>query len=301
MACGTVYFGSKFGKAMEKGSVRYALGGACCIPNGGDGVWVAATDSRILAVRLEDGQCDEQVIIPYDLMPTKPAEFGNPVEVDGEKIIRTDKAKNGKVTQRIGEPIDGRFPNVSQVLHKIDTDYLRISIDPQLLSNLAEALGQHDRDEQAVELFIKPPKMSEHGALIPEHCGEQIAVKRGQRVGLIMPLAPGPEHKESVNDYNEMVGRFLRCWDLENGKESEALEDHDEEPETEEPVEDDLPVEIVEVETEAVTEAPDPETTEGGRDDAGDFEAPEYVDDDEEFEDEEDAVLTAEDLLAMLT
>lgn len=165
-------------------SSRYAMSGAMISPNGSDGVWVSATDGRVAAVlkARADGDLQGTSIVPAEVLPNR---------VKGGRILhnpdgRWEDPKSGK----IGEPIDGTFPPIADVLPDVTADKrygVAISLNCDLLHSLARAIGRQGSSDEAgavVTLFIDSPKKA-------------IAVYGApDRIGVIMPVNLEESHRE---------------------------------------------------------------------------------------------------------
>ena len=160
-------------------SSRYSMAGALISPNGADGgVWVSATDGRVAAVlkARADGELEGASIVPSEVLPNR---------VNGGRILhnpdgRWEDPKSGK----IGEPIEGTFPPVGDILPDVTADKrygVAIGLNCDLLHSLARAIGRQGSSDEAgavVTLFIDSPKkaIAVYGA--PDRIGVSIGPRR---------------------------------------------------------------------------------------------------------------------------
>ena len=172
--------------ATDDESTRYGKGLSCvqAIPRDG-GAYLCATNGRIAAVATAAGECAETVLLPPEVLPSKAAHWGKAGAVDVE-VNGECRASFGSFAKR-PEDDGAAFPKVDQVLPSVNGEgYFAVSIDPQLLLDLATALGRAERvtrstDETAalrgITLFVSRDKTA----------GGIIGVMGARGIGAIMP------------------------------------------------------------------------------------------------------------------
>lgn len=183
---------------------RYALSAVHVAPSSESGmVWASACDSKILAVVKQPGMTDVPHLLPGQF--AKPAGKGKTVaSLNGVWTVSGKNARgvdDGKPA-RIAAETEGRFPATEHVLPAVDSGCTVLSLDAELLANLAKAIS----DDGKVFLLIKSPE-------------DSIAVSGSHGIGVIMPASIASQnqtHEQAavrVRDaYNEQ--RDAYCADL---------------------------------------------------------------------------------------
>lgn len=178
----------------DESPTRYGGALACLqvVPRAG-GVYLTATSGRVLAVVPADGKCDGEHAIPPQVLPSKAAHWKlGPVGVE----------LNGKWEAAHGvfaaEPEFAKFPKYADVLPVVsDETHYALTIDPQLLMDLATAIGRgktpgkngpSDRDERGVTLFVAKDYS----------CNKGIGVVGAKGFGVLMPM--GGAHNAQIAD-----------------------------------------------------------------------------------------------------
>ncbi len=169
-------------------SSRYALGTVQVTPAADGKVFLAATDSRILAVIEAEGNAEREEHIPAAVLPKR--KKGSTVRLNGQW-----ESSDGKFCPVDPEP--GRFPRAEDVLPNIKNgEYTVLCINPKLLHSLIESLGSTDYDERGLTLFV--PKPDEHG-----NVDSAIPVLGRLGIGVIMPLSATDDRNVIRNHRSE--------------------------------------------------------------------------------------------------
>lgn len=200
-------------------SRRLALTGVLIEPHDDTDVICAATNGRILAVVKEEGTCKEPTIAPGECFKAKKGET-LAVAKNGRWEKSSWKMKRGVregVTTSVLADIEGRFPRYRDVLPNIECGRtLAVSLDPQLLLDLATALRNPDSDETAITLLIPVfSPLDDDGTVKNEfeadHTGITCVVKDGG-IGVLMPCSgdsmghgDDPSHASQRAYYTEFV------------------------------------------------------------------------------------------------
>lgn len=305
--------------ATDVDSTRYALGGVCFTAEGED-LALAATDSRRLSVfhtTVYHNHADSefQFIIPKEalnaLVPYLKGNGNVYFHVGKNHVVVRSAAGWGMYARQL----EGRFPKYQDVIPDINNlDSIVVDVD-EFVEAVKAAQVITDEDHRGIDVCLDDGQ------------GELHAINSDGGSCKAEFTFSGPFHKFEI----KLDPRLLLDWFQTCGASTANIYYSDNESpvvlttynastcvvmclatdgnpkkpvetETEPETEDETPVEIIDVdEPAAVTEVPDPgvETTEGSWDEDGDFEEPSFEDDDDD--DEEDAVMTAEELLAMLT
>lgn len=210
-------------------STRYALGGVAVFPRSKDQVFLAATNSHVLAVTSCEGQYhgytqDLPVVMPLDILP-KNAKERNTLATktsmspnDPESWIRFDDEVDSKQWHspfnRTADRVDGRFPRARDVMPMADAnDYLIFTLDAQLLLNLSKALT--DGESRGITVFVPKEDSGKVTKCVP--------VMGNLGVGALMPLSIEDEKpQDAVNRYNAWRDEFARCSESETPTLAEA-------------------------------------------------------------------------------
>lgn len=173
---------------------RYALGHVCVSPApDGKHVWLTACDSRTLACVKEPGTAIEPMACPAEAFKAPASKAKLPIyRENGHWVDR-------KNTIHPAEESPGRFPRADQVVPQdVTADYALLTIDAQLLLNLAKAINQpggkyDDKSATAISLLLP---LDEYGVV-----NKTIGVLGNAGFGVIMPLAStGPRIAEDKAD-----------------------------------------------------------------------------------------------------
>ena len=153
-----VEFTARVDKATDTESTRYGLAGVQVTP-ADNGVFCAATNSRILTITRQTGETDETCLVPGSLVAGKAGERNAVVEYDetAKHWKRTALVKGSQIS-RIEPLVAGRFPRVSEVLPDFSGGpVLSVSIDPRFLLQAAEAMDGDD-EHRAITLLVQIPR-----------------------------------------------------------------------------------------------------------------------------------------------
>lgn len=198
--------------ATGDSSNRYALGCVQAIPRDG-GAYLCATNGMIAAVVRAEGECGEVCLIPPAVLPSKKAHWGKAgavnIEINGEC-----RASFGQFAPRPESAETApRFPKLEQVFpgNVSDETHWAVSIDAELLRDLAEALGRNEADTfdrdarsgKAVTLFVRKDRKAENDQ-------SPIGVAGPRGVGVIMSIG-GPNGRtlsDTPEEYAEAVKQF---------------------------------------------------------------------------------------------
>lgn len=209
--------------ATDPSSTRYALGGVLIEPHDDTDVVCAATNGRILAVVKEEGTCKEPVIAPGDCFKAKKGETLDVVK-NGRWEKSSFKLKRGvkeSLTTAVLADVEGLFPRYRDVLPNIEyARTLAVSLDPQLLLDLANALGRresadiHDSN-RAITLLIPVFTKPDDEAGMPDVMEADIAgiacVVLDGGIGVLMPCSASDcggsdcDHSSQRAYYTEFV------------------------------------------------------------------------------------------------
>lgn len=165
-------------KCCAHSAGRYALSEVQAIPKTGGGAWLISTDGRVLAIAPAEGVCESVRRIPCATVVRRKR------DVDPLEVVDYGQGWQSSAGATVGKETDGRFPNVSSPLRRVDLKALTpITIDARLLLNLAKAINATGASPSTnVTLFFNP---NDPCSTIPV-CG-------GVGFGAIMPVAYGDE------------------------------------------------------------------------------------------------------------
>jgi len=199
----------------DSDSTRYALGNVKIKPNC-EGVWLASTNSRALAVSHADidGElCEGHTMLPAKSFGTRKGKADKVTETHfGESAIWTNsEGKSGPLPKNDDEC--GRFPDVSLVLPVIDTENgLTVTLDAEILANLAAAIMR--KEDKKLTLHLNPKSFG-------EKCGEYqdgVAVTvssdddDNENCGVIMPLVSNDERGTRRKTDARRLEAIARGW-----------------------------------------------------------------------------------------
>lgn len=188
----SVRFSSRFDRCCDSSSSRYALGGVHVRPASSGGAWLTATDGRVMAVaQSAESMAESETIVPMDLAAGATKSRAVSCTLNG----RWENSKG-----KFGLPIEGRFPKCQDVLKGIDVNGTLLSINAQLLANLAAALTEVG-DDQAVTLIIGPDRDKDG------HVSRSVAVVGKLGIGMITPM-PGPT-RGAVEQFNTVRAAYI--------------------------------------------------------------------------------------------
>ena len=210
--------------ACDTESKRLALTGVLIEPHDDTDVICAATNGRILAVVKEEGTCKEPVIAPGDCFKAKKGQSLNVVK-NGRWEKHAWSVKRGAMadkTTSVLADVEGRFPRYRDVLPSIECGRtLAVSIDPQLLLDLATALGRRESDKDyednraitlLIPVFTKPDDEAGMPHSMDADTNGIACVVEGGGIGVIMPCRAGiagrgddPIHSSQRAYYTEFV------------------------------------------------------------------------------------------------
>ena len=195
--------------ACDVESSRYALAGAMVEPHPTEEgkVICAATNSRIMAVVVEDGTASEAAVAPAACFKRKKGEVVE-VSKNGE-WRRVGRLKRDPPTTTVLPDIEGRFPLWRTCLPDIECgNYLAVSIDPEYLLDLAKSIGcDRSQERGAITLLIPRHEKAENEC---DNGGIPVIVD-GQGIGVIMPCGgqesydQPPSHDTARKQYTDFV------------------------------------------------------------------------------------------------
>lgn len=167
-------------QCTDQEATRYALASVHVTPSQHDGkVWLAACDSRVLALTLADGRTDAPHLLPGKM--AKPhgksvtrAQLNGVWRSESGHVIAERFRPDGKKLMEDTES-EGRFPRTVDVLPAAQSGDVVISLNAELLANLAKAIGDNGRD---VTLIIRDGVSA-------------VAVHGKHGIGVAMPLSLG--------------------------------------------------------------------------------------------------------------
>lgn len=168
---------SRIDKVLDTGGFRYSID---CLqitpdPEDKDQVYAAGTDSRCMAITQLEGHAEREHRIPREVLPKKNGDAGCSVETkDGEtyKFVKQKKTGN-EIREHTPDPALAarRFPEVGDVASTIEGDHLLVSLDPEMVLRLADALGRNE-EHRYCSLFVRIPEPVtlewDHSDLCPE-------------------------------------------------------------------------------------------------------------------------------------
>lgn len=188
---------TKPAKATDPDYSRYALGHVVASP-ATDGVWLTASNGRIVAATKVEGEIDKARYVPTSVMPT--LKRGGTVELNGQ--WQNDKGK-------FAEEIDAsacRYPDVSSALATGCGTV--VTLDAQLLLNLAQAICEAD-ERPTLTLFL--PAANKKG-----YIEGGIGVLGSSGIGTVMPCHPPDDascaYESQAADYKADFSRPQDTW-----------------------------------------------------------------------------------------
>lgn len=201
-------------------SGRYALENVCVSPVGGDEVWLAASNGRILACVKEDGHVEKPVGVPGVVFKNKTRKRGHrdqsTITLDGDHWI------DRQHTIHRADTNVGKFPNCESIPPFMDPPDTSkgvmlpmdiasgrgvtiLTINTKLLYNLAQAINVNDGTEESdrVSLIMRAP--SELGRPV----SDSIAVNGNRGFGVIMPVCGDGDRSGTIlGQYTDKAKAF---------------------------------------------------------------------------------------------
>jgi len=204
-----VQFRTRIDKMCDSGNDRYGLANVLVTKGPNDGeLFATATDDRALAIAFCDGTTDEPHYVPKSAFHN--AKFQE-VQLNG--VIETRSGTRAKMKRTVAdvEQDAGRYPNVTSVVEEIKDarNYEQITIDPELLLRVAQAVNDQTGETKGVRLFVpkRLEKYDEAGDK-QEHYPEGTVIKVvGEKgIGVIMPMSDAGN--TDVDRYNWFVRNY---------------------------------------------------------------------------------------------
>lgn len=188
----TVRFNTRIDKVCDTESMRYGLANVLVTkgPNEGE-LFATATNGRALAIAFCDGRTDEAHYVPKKAFHNVKSQ-----EVQLNGAIETISGTRGKYKRTLVdvEQDAGRYPNVTQVVEEIKdvSNYEQITIDPELLVRLAQAVNDQTGETKGVRLFVpkrleRYDEAGEKQESYPE--GLVIKVVGDKGIGVLVPMS----------------------------------------------------------------------------------------------------------------
>lgn len=220
----------KLSQCVDNESSRYALAGVMIEPIIGmepvnvgidtDGksttemqpinrVYVAATDSRVLAITIQEGIAVDTAIMPGSLAtPPKKTSKAKTVTLNGEWRADETHRKTRVVTSTVAGMVEGGFPRYHDILPATPAvKTVSIRLDAIMLAKLAEAFATDD--ERGIDLIFQTVTDENGQTYIDEDAGP-ICVAGANGFGAIMPISrdselggkPQDHHQASLERWN---------------------------------------------------------------------------------------------------
>jgi hypothetical protein len=147
--------GCGIGKVADNAANRYALANVVITPMGTDRAALAATDGRVMAVRIEDVETDGETDlgewsarVPGKTLPAKKCEL---LLSDAEHERRGTAIRTPAGTLEVNG-FDGRMPAFEEVVPPTVSGMMRLTLDAALLARLAAAIT---RESDGVDLYFE--------------------------------------------------------------------------------------------------------------------------------------------------
>lgn len=210
------------GQCCELESTRYALDVihmAPCVDAGQ--VYLAATNSKTLAVVRTEGACSEsknQRLIPRQHIPRLKKHWKqgmNSAQIYQGKWKSTVKPECD--SNRAYD--DGRFPQYRDLFQKVDKDNcVSVSIDAEALLKVAKALNSVEDGSTVVSLLISTEQTEAESAIPVRPSGKNSDTTNA--IGLLMPCATAwsssdLSRSKTVDDWNNEVEKLHASVDTE--------------------------------------------------------------------------------------
>lgn len=178
----------------------HAVSGVQIVPCGDGGVYTVATNGKHLAVVRQDGECDDKIVLPADLLRKPPVSIA---EAENGEFRRKDNSA-------VGRCVSGRFPRVAAVLPEVTDDYVPVVVSARSLKILADALG-----DDVLVLFVPPDAGGQQGvAPIPVLCGSagvgKLQLKKPGQVQGFGLMVPCTDKRKLRDEYNKFCDRFKK-------------------------------------------------------------------------------------------
>lgn len=125
-------------------STRYALSGVHATPAKHGGVWLAATDSRALAVVKADGELDGRHLVHRSAFPESP---------QGAAAIRQTADGWQCPPPKAAPQVEGKFPRYHEVLPEV-SGRIQVVVDVAYLMKLAKALNKSEEGQTCFPLTL---------------------------------------------------------------------------------------------------------------------------------------------------
>lgn len=163
-------------------STRYGTSHVQVTPRDENSAFLAATNSRILAVVQTSAECPVQAMMPAEIIPMPTARRNPTVCLNG----RWENSK-GQFAEINAAP--GRFPKCGDVIpDMVGRNYLAVGLNAELLRTLQRAVNRTDAD--TITLFLPLPTDGEV-AVMGYQVNDAIPVVGSEGLGVIMPVTIG--------------------------------------------------------------------------------------------------------------
>lgn len=201
--------------ACDMESNRLALTGVLIEPHDDTDVICAATNGRILAVVKEEGTCKEPIIAPGECFKAKKGQSLNVVKNGRWEKSSWSMKRNARtdMTTSVLADVEGRFPRYRDVLPNIEyARTLAVSIDPQLLLDLANALGRRESDKDyennraitlLIPVFTKPDDEAGMPHSMDADTNGIACVVEGGGIGVLMPCSASRNRTREDHDHSD--------------------------------------------------------------------------------------------------
>lgn len=152
-------------------------------------VYAVATDSRCLAVTRMAGMAVETTLCPGKLLTPPAARTAKTVSLNGEWKAESVKLKSGETTASTQPPLEGRFPQIQDVIPRSFTNAVTVTLDAAILARLSDAVRSADKGVTLI-INVNDDQTTE----------DPICVLGDAGFGVIMPLSAdtGAEHRFSA-------------------------------------------------------------------------------------------------------
>jgi len=185
---------TKISKVASNDVSRPAIQQVKVIPNGSDGsIYLTATNGHALAVCKEFGEVPKEgVLVPSDLI-------GNQAR---DSVLTSEDGMRWEniTTSKVGDSVDTLYPDIAQVISDNEEIETVISLNPEILYNLALALHKRGKKGDLQVSVIIPKNHEKPMYVIP------IWDTAPGEFGLVMPVR-NPD-QDVVTKFKECVAKF---------------------------------------------------------------------------------------------
>lgn len=173
---------TRIADACDTESTRYAFGYVQVTPHDENSAFLAATNSRILAVVQASAECPTGAMMPAKIVPPPTGRKVPTVCLNG----RWENSK-GQFEEIIEET--GRFPKCGEVIpDMVGRKYLALGLNAELLRTLQRAVNRSDAE--TITLFLPIPTDAD-AARYGYQVNDAIPVVGSEGLGVIMPVTIG--------------------------------------------------------------------------------------------------------------